>query len=86
MIDDTASVSSSTVHSFVQTTDRANNTFSRRSLSFMHNQNDNSSQTAADLRELPVIDSCADLVLNVDRPPSSASNVSSQHDENVFRI
>jgi hypothetical protein len=48
--------------------------------------NDTSSQTAADLRELPVIDSCTDLVLNVDRPPSSASSTSSQQDDNVFRI
>ncbi|CAF2526312.1 unnamed protein product [Rotaria sp. Silwood2] len=86
IIDDTASISSSTVHSFVQTTDKANNTFSRRSPSFTPNQNDNSSQTAADIRELPVIDSCTDLVLNVDRPPSSTSNTSSQQDEHVFRI
>ncbi|CAF1045754.1 unnamed protein product [Adineta ricciae] len=86
VIDDTASISSSTVQSFVQTTDKANNTFSRRSPSLVQNQNDNSSQTAADIRELPVIDSCTDLVLNVDRPPSSTSNISSQQDEHVFRI
>ena len=86
IIDDTASISSSTAQSFVQTTDKGNNTFSRRSPSLTQNQNDNSSQTAADIRELPVIDSCTDLVLNVDRPPSSTSNTSSQQDEHVFRI
>ncbi|CAF3401063.1 unnamed protein product [Rotaria sp. Silwood1] len=86
IIDDTASIASSTVHSFVQTTDKGNNTYSRRSPSFTPNQNDNSSQTAADIQELPVIDSCTDLVLNVDRPPSSTSNTSSQQDEHVFRI
>ncbi|CAF4604830.1 unnamed protein product [Rotaria socialis] len=86
LVDDTASISSSTVQSFVQTTDKANNTFSRRSPSFTPMQNDNASQTAADLRELPAIDSCTDLVLNVDRPPSSTSNTSSQQDDHVFRI
>ncbi|CAF1169350.1 unnamed protein product [Adineta steineri] len=87
IVDDTTSIASSTIQSsFVQTTEKANNTFSRRSPSFVQNQNDNSSQTAADLRELPVINSCTDLVLNVDRPPSSISNVSSQQDEHVFRI
>lgn len=74
------------MHSFVQTTDKANNTFSRRSPSLTQIPNDTSSQTAADIQELPVIDSCTDLVLNVDRPPSSASNTSSQQDEHVFRI
>ncbi|CAF3582098.1 unnamed protein product, partial [Rotaria sp. Silwood2] len=51
IIDDSASISSSTVHSFVQTIDIANNTFSRCSPSFTCNQNDNSSQTVADIRE-----------------------------------
>ena len=86
MIDDTASMSSSTVQSFVQTTDKGNNTFSRRSTSVTQMQNDNSSQTAADIRELPVVDSCTDFVLNVDRPSLSTSHSSSQQDEHVFRI
>jgi hypothetical protein len=86
IIDDTASISSSTIHSFAQTTEKAtNNTFSRQSPSLIQIQNDTSSQTAADVQELPVVDSCTDLVLNVDRPPSSTSNTSSQ-DEHVFRI
>lgn len=72
--------------SFVHTTDKGNNTFLRRSPSLTQIQNDTSSQTAADIQELPVIDSCTDLVLNVDRPPSSASNISSEQDEHVFRI
>jgi hypothetical protein len=74
------------MQSFVHTTDKGHNTFSHRSPSLTQNQNDNSSQTAADLRELPVVDSCTDLVLNVDRPPSSTSNTSSQQDDHVFRI
>ncbi len=86
IIDDTTSISSSTIQSFVQTVDKANNTFSHNSPSLTQTPNDTSSQTAADLRELPVVDSCTDLVLNVDRPPSSSSNTSSQQDENVFRI
>jgi hypothetical protein len=86
IIDDTASIASSAIHSFIHTTEQANNTFLRRSPSSIQIPNDASSQTAADLRELPVIDSCTDLVLNVDRPPSSASNASSQQDEHVFRI
>ncbi len=85
IIDDTASIASSTIHSFVHTTDKANSTFARRSVSVTQIPNDTSSQTAADIQELPVIDSCTDLVLNVDRPPSSTSNTSSQ-DEHVFRI
>jgi hypothetical protein len=74
------------MHSFLPTTEKGNNTFSRRSPSIIQIPNDTSSQTAADIQELPVIDSCTDLVLNVDRPPSSASTTSSQQDEHVFRI
>ena len=85
-MDDTESIASSTVHSFIQTTDKGNNTFSRRSPSLTHIPNDTSSQTAADIQELPVVDSCTDLILNVDRPPSSTSNTSSQQDEHIFRI
>ena len=78
IIDDTASIASSTVQSFIHTTDKANNTLTQAL--------DNSSQTAADLQELPVVTSCNDLILNVDHPPSSNSSVSSQHDDHIFRI
>jgi hypothetical protein len=83
IIDDTGSIASSTVQSFIQTTDKANTTFSRSSPSFNQNPADSSSQIAADLQELPAIDSCNDLVLNIDRPPSSNS---SQPDGHIFRI
>ena len=83
IIDDTGSMASSTVQSFIQTTDKANTTFSRSSPSFNQNPADSSSQIAADLQELPAIDSCNDLVLNIDRPPSSNS---SQQDGHIFRI
>ena len=83
IIDDTGSIASSTVQSFIQTTDKANTTFSRSSPSFNLNPADSSSQIAADLQELPAIDSCNDLVLNIDRPPSSNS---SQQDGHIFRI
>lgn len=79
IIDDTASIASSTVQSFIQTTDKANNTLTQTAP-------DTVSQTAADLQELPVVTSCHDLILNVDQPPSSNSSVSSPQDDHIFRI
>lgn len=75
LMDDTASIASSTIQSFIQTTDKANYTSLPHSLSY--------TQTTADLHELPVVNSCNDLILSVDRPPSPSS---SELDENIFRI
>jgi hypothetical protein len=86
IIDDTSSIASSTVQSFIQTTDKGNNTMTHDLPIFAHNAMNPLSHAAADLQELPVVHTCNDLVLNVDRRASLTSDTSSQNDAHVFRI